>query len=187
MMNMNFQSWTMNSQFYPQLEDYNNFQACQVQENFYLEQATQQPQSQYNLPTTCYGQLNQQPSYFMEYQQPIELTTTQNRKRGSVSKSLKRQRQLRRNERERERQARLNSAFDVLRGSIPSFLAPYKNEQKLTQIETLRLAKYYISSLKGMLDECDIESGDSDSECQDEGDNKKLRLSSSSSSEENSS
>ena len=186
-MNMNFQNWTMNSQFYPHQDDYNNFQSYPVQDNFYFEQATQLPQSHYNLQATGYGQLNQQHSYFMEYQQPVELTTTRSRKRGSVSKSLKRQRQLRRNERERERQARLNSAFDVLRGSIPAFLAPYKNEQKLTQIETLRLAKYYISSLKGMLDECDIESGDSESECQDEGDNKQLRLSSSSSSEESSS
>ena len=61
------------------------------------------------------------------------------------------ERQIRRNERERARQNRLNEAFDVLRNTIPEFLTPYKKGQKLTQIETLRLAKHYIGSLKDIL------------------------------------
>ena len=140
--------------------DYNVFPG---QSNFYLEsnqqfdQWQQQQQLQFNLQVPNLGQLNNQ-LFFNQYQRPVELTTTISRKsRSTVSEAVKRQRQLRRNERERERQARLNSAFDVLRGSIPSFLAPYKEEQKLTQIETLRLAKYYIRSLKGMLEEYEEE------------------------------
>lgn len=74
------------------------------------------------------------------------------KQKNKLNNQIIRQRQLRRNERERARQNRLNDAFDVLRGTIPDFLAPYKKGQKLTQIETLRLARHYISSLKELLD-----------------------------------
>ena len=143
---------------------YTGYNIIPGQSNYYTETSQhieqwQQQQFQLNLPILS-QELSQQNGklVYNEYHVPIELTTTINRKsRPKVSETVKRQRQLRRNERERERQARLNSAFDVLRGSIPSFLAPYKEEQKLTQIETLRLAKYYIRSLKGMLEECEKE------------------------------
>jgi len=73
------------------------------------------------------------------------------RKRNLPQKVV-RERQLRRNERERARQNRLNDAFDVLRDTIPTFLTPCKKGQKLTQIETLRLAKHYIASLRDVLE-----------------------------------
>ncbi|XP_065667563.1 class A basic helix-loop-helix protein 15 [Hydra vulgaris] len=69
-----------------------------------------------------------------------------------VSPQTKKYRQMKRNERERARQNRINNAFDVLRKMIPNHLTPCKSGQKLTQIETLRLAKYYIASLKELLD-----------------------------------
>ena len=72
------------------------------------------------------------------------------RKRKQPEKVL-RDRQLRRNERERARQNRLNDAFDVLRNTIPDFLTPCKTGQKLTQIETLKLAKHYIGSMRDLL------------------------------------
>lgn len=72
------------------------------------------------------------------------------RKRKLPEKVL-RERQLRRNERERARQNRLNDAFDVLRNTIPEFLTPCKTGQKLTQIETLKLAKHYIGSMRELL------------------------------------
>ena len=135
------------------------FEAHQQVEQWHHRYQQQQLQEQLQLSMSVQDFSQQNNAlHFNSYQLPIELTTTIGRKsRPKVPASVKRQRQLRRNERERERQARLNSAFDVLRGSIPSFLAPYKEEQKLTQIETLRLAKYYIRSLKGMLEEYDRE------------------------------
>ena len=170
MMNMNYQrSWPMNAEYYnTEVNDYAAFQALQMQNNSFVDQLSyiSAAQPQMNIPHPVYNQQSNPPSsYFLDYQNPVQLPAAVSRKaRSSASKSVKRERQLRRNERERERQARLNSAFDVLRGSIPSFLAPYKHEQKLTQIETLRLAKYYISSLKGMLEDNDEESSESDGE-----------------------
>ncbi|XP_066929605.1 uncharacterized protein [Clytia hemisphaerica] len=73
-------------------------------------------------------------------------------KKRKLPEKVLRERQLRRNERERARQNRLNDAFDVLRDTIPEFLTPCKKGQKLTQIETLRLAKHYIGSLRELLD-----------------------------------
>lgn len=148
------------------------------QTSFYMETSQQinQWQSQQlplNVQVQDYNLLHSQ-LFYQDCQRPIQLTTTVSRKgQSKVSETIKRQRQLRRNERERERQARLNSAFDVLRGSIPSFLAPYKEDQKLTQIETLRLAKYYIRSLKGMLEECEKDSdpvADNDNDDDDDDD-----------------
>lgn len=70
----------------------------------------------------------------------------------AIPENVIRERQLRRNERERARQNRINDAFDVLRNTIPEFLTPCKKGQKLTQIETLRLAKHYIAGLRDLLD-----------------------------------
>ena len=80
---------------------------------------------------------------------PWKKRTTRKR---NLPQKVVRERQLRRNERERARQNRLNDAFDVLRDTIPTFLTPCKKGQKLTQIETLRLAKHYISSLREVLE-----------------------------------
>ncbi len=196
-MNPNYQrSWPMPNDYYNQeVTDYSAYQAMQMPNSYYIEQSpyTQShiQQSQMNMNQNMFDQMeyiqhtSPQMSYtMMDFQQPTQFITTPNRKgRQTVSKSVKRQRQLRRNERERERQGRLNSAFDVLRGSIPSFLAPYKHEQKLTQIETLILAKYYISSLKGMLEESELDSCDSEEDSSDICDSGKTRSESISSSE----
>ena len=89
--------------------------------------------------------------------EPIMSKQQRRKRKAEIPKPVLKERQLRRNERERARQNRLNNAFDVLREALPSYFAPYKNGQKLTQIETLRLAKHYILSLKATLDEADKE------------------------------
>ena len=63
------------------------------------------------------------------------------------------ERKIRRNARERERQNRLNDAFAVLKGSLPDYLAPSKKRGKLTQMETLTLANFYINFLQEQLGE----------------------------------
>lgn len=171
MMGMNYgNNWRMNQPMINQDQQscFTGYNLFSGQSNFYMESNQQvdqwQPQ-QYpqNMQVQDFSQINNTLLY-QDYEQPVEFTTTLRRKgQAKISETVKRKRQLRRNERERERQARLNNAFDVLRGSIPSFLAPYKEEQKLTQIETLRLAKYYIRSLKGMLEEYEEDKEDDDS------------------------
>ncbi|XP_028405170.1 class A basic helix-loop-helix protein 15-like [Dendronephthya gigantea] len=63
-------------------------------------------------------------------------------------------RQERRNARERGRKARLNAAFQVLRSMVPHNADPDQEQRKLTQVEILRLAKNYISSLTTILETC---------------------------------
>ena len=175
-MNMAYQNtWLLDNQQQsePVQASLNNFDFYPAQSNFFLDpnqhQTNQlQYQAQFNFHLQGYSQQTSQAGFFSDFPRQVQLTTSTSRKgRSAASESIKRQRQLRRNERERERQARLNSAFDVLRNSIPSFLAPYKEEQKLTQIETLRLAKYYIGSLKDMLDKCEDEyEEDAEDDCE---------------------
>lgn len=62
-------------------------------------------------------------------------------------------RQERRNARERGRKARLNAAFQVLRSIVPQNMESHE-QRKLTQVEILRLAKNYISSLTTILETC---------------------------------
>lgn len=67
----------------------------------------------------------------------------------TTSLTEKSPRQERRNARERGRKARLNAAFRVLRSIVPHDLD--STQRKLTQVEILRLAKNYISSLTTIL------------------------------------
>ena len=60
---------------------------------------------------------------------------------------------MKRNERERARQHRLNKAVDVLRQALPSYLTPYENGHRLTQIETLKNATKYIRLLSDLLED----------------------------------
>ena len=109
-----------------------------------------------NLPFNMhYSTFNHQDFPYMHCEQTnLEKKWMKKRKfRPEVPEEIVKQRQLRRNERERARQNRLNDAFDVLRNTIPEFLTPFKRGGKLTQIETLRLARHYISSLKNVLDD----------------------------------
>lgn len=74
----------------------------------------------------------------------------------SRSGGVRTTRQIRRNERERGRKARLNAAFQVLRSVVPRTSMNSSgtvSERKMTQVEILRLAKNYISSLTEILRE----------------------------------
>ena len=147
---MDYYTWNSHdNSFVGMMPNENDPLNFQNQSNFYIEQLSQMTGMQQG----NFYDFSLDPRLDTSNYNESKLPVGRSKRQRYVSKALLKQRQLRRNERERERQARLNSAFDVLRGAIPSFLAPYKNEQKLTQIETLRLAKYYILSLKELLDE----------------------------------
>ena len=55
-------------------------------------------------------------------------------------------------ERERMRQTRLNGAFNLLRSVIPDYFSERKPGDRLTRIQTLRLAKKYIATLHELLE-----------------------------------
>ncbi|KAA3675809.1 uncharacterized protein DEA37_0009943 [Paragonimus westermani] len=85
---------------------------------------------------------------------PMNQPTRQPKKRGPKKKPLTREREVRlkhrrvrANARERGRMHGLNHALELLRRHIPTFSAT----QRLSKIETLRLAKNYIRSLSDIL------------------------------------
>ena len=57
-------------------------------------------------------------------------------------------------ERERKRQARLKRAFNVLRSVIPDYFSEREPGDRLSRIQTLRLAKKYIATLHELLETC---------------------------------
>ena len=57
-------------------------------------------------------------------------------------------------ERERKRQARLKGAFNVLRSVIPDYFSKREPGDRLSRIQTLRLAKKYIATLHELLETC---------------------------------
>ena len=57
-------------------------------------------------------------------------------------------------ERERKRQTRLKEAFNVLRSVIPDYFSGREPGDRLSRIQTLRLAKKYIATLQGLLETC---------------------------------
>ena len=57
-------------------------------------------------------------------------------------------------ERERKRQTRLKGAFNVLRSVIPDYFSEREPGDRLSRIQTLRLAKKYIATLQGLLETC---------------------------------
>ena len=57
-------------------------------------------------------------------------------------------------ERERKRQARLRTAFNVLRSVIPDYFSERDPGDRLSRIQTLRLAKKYIATLHELLETC---------------------------------
>ena len=67
--------------------------------------------------------------------------------------SLTNRRELNR-ERERKRQTRLKGAFNVLRSVIPDYFSEREPGERLSRIQTLRLAKEYIATLHEMLETC---------------------------------
>ena len=60
----------------------------------------------------------------------------------------------RHNERERKRQARLKGAFNVLLSVIPDYFSKREIGHRLSRIQTLRLAKKYITTLHDLLETC---------------------------------
>ena len=67
--------------------------------------------------------------------------------------SLTNRRELNR-ERERMRQASLDGAFNMLRSVIPDYFSERKPGDRLTKVQTLRLAKKYIATLHELLEIC---------------------------------
>ena len=67
--------------------------------------------------------------------------------------SLTNQRERNR-ERQRKRQTRLKRAFNVLRSVIPDHFSKREPGDRLSKIETLRLAKKYIATLQELLETC---------------------------------
>ena len=63
-------------------------------------------------------------------------------------------RRERNRERERKRQTRLKGAFNVLRSVIPDYLSEGEPGDRLSRIQTLRLAKKYIATLHELLETC---------------------------------
>jgi len=57
-------------------------------------------------------------------------------------------------ERERKRQTRLKRAFNVLRSVIPNYFSEREPGDRLSRIQTLRLAKKYIATLHELLETC---------------------------------
>ena len=55
-------------------------------------------------------------------------------------------------ERERKRQTRLKGAFNVLRSVIPDYFSKREPGDRLSRIQTLRLAKKYIATLHELLE-----------------------------------
>ena len=63
-------------------------------------------------------------------------------------------RRERNRERERKRQTRLKGAFNVLRSVIPDYFSKREPGDRLSRIQTLRLAKEYIATLHELLETC---------------------------------
>ena len=63
-------------------------------------------------------------------------------------------RRERNRQRERERQTRLKGAFNVLRSVIPDYFSEREPGDRLSRIQTLRMAKKYIATLQELLETC---------------------------------
>ena len=63
-------------------------------------------------------------------------------------------RRERNRERERKRQTRLKGAFNVLRSVIPDYFSEREPGDRLSRIQTLRLAEKYIATLHELLETC---------------------------------
>ena len=61
-------------------------------------------------------------------------------------------RRERNRERERIRQTRMKGAFNLLRSVIPDYFSERKPGDRLTRIQTLRVAKKYIATLHELLE-----------------------------------
>ena len=87
-----------------------------------------------------------------EFQRETEQTMNNLYSKGhrSSGMSLTKRRKLNR-EREQKRQARLRSAFNVLRSVIPDYFSGREPGDRLSRVQTLILAKKYIATLYELL------------------------------------
>ena len=90
-----------------------------------------------------------------EFQQETKQTMDNLYSKGhrSFGMTLTYRRELNR-ERERKRQTRLKKAFNVLRSLIPDYVSEREPGDRLSRIQTLRLAKKYIATLQELLETC---------------------------------
>ena len=88
-----------------------------------------------------------------EFKQETEQTMNNLYSKGhrSTGMSLTNRRKLNR-ERERKRQARLKGAFNVLRSVIPDYFSGREPGDRLSRIQTLKLAKEYIATIHKLLE-----------------------------------
>ena len=90
-----------------------------------------------------------------QFQQETEQTMNNLHSKGHRSSGmpLTNRRELNR-ERERKRQTRLKGAFNVLRSVIPDYFSEREPGDRLSRIQTLRVAKKYIATLHELLETC---------------------------------
>ena len=90
-----------------------------------------------------------------EFQQETKKTTNNlYSKSHSLSGMLLTNRRKLNRERERKRQTSLKRAFNVLRSVIPDYFSEREPGDRLSRIQTLRLAKKYIATLHELLETC---------------------------------
>ena len=88
-----------------------------------------------------------------KFQQDTDLTMSNMYFKGHRSSGMPLPNRKERNrERERKRQRRLREAFNVLRSVIPDYFSEREPGDRLSRIQTLRLAKKYIASLNELLE-----------------------------------
>ena len=86
-----------------------------------------------------------------EAEQPINKMYSKGHRSSGMSLTNRRERNR---ERERKRQTRLKGAFNVLRSVIPDYFSGREPGDRLSKIQTLRLAKKYIAALQELLETC---------------------------------
>ena len=90
-----------------------------------------------------------------QIQQQTEQTITYLYTKGERSSAVELANRREKNrERERKRQTRLKAAFNVLRSVIPDYFSEREPGDRLSRIQTLRLAKKYIATLHELLETC---------------------------------
>jgi len=90
-----------------------------------------------------------------QFQQETEQTMNSLYSKGNRSSGMPlTSRREKNRERERKRQTRLKRAFNVLRSVIPDHFSEREPGDRLSRIQTLRLAKNYIATLHKLLETC---------------------------------
>ena len=101
------------------------------------------------------GRLSQKESVqqFQETEQTMNNLHSKGYRSSRIPMTIAKRRESNR-KRERQRQARLKGAFNVLRSVIPDHFSEREPGDRLSRIQTLRLAKNYIATLHELLETC---------------------------------